>query len=103
MVFHNVREHVHACPFHFYYPPTGQSGDYFRWKKKHAVFVSLASLRGTSCRLAWSSARELLWETQSSWLLRRLSRLFCVMVVAAVAAAVAASTNYCSSRSSHHF
>ena len=31
------------------------------------------------------------------------SQLFCVMFVAAVAAAVAASVNHCSSRSSHSF
>ena len=40
------KEHAGSCCFHFYYPPTGQSGDYCRWKRiAFSFYFTRASFR----------------------------------------------------------
>ena len=47
------KQHAGACCFHFYYPPTGQSGDYCRWKHiALSFYFTRASFQyGTLARL----------------------------------------------------
>ena len=53
------KEHAGACCFHFYYPPTGQSGGYCRWKHiafsfyfTRASFQYITLARLEQCRTA---------------------------------------------------
>ena len=53
------KQHAGACCFHFYYPPTGQSGDYCRWKHialsfsfTRASFQYITLARLDQCRTA---------------------------------------------------
>jgi hypothetical protein len=85
--FHNAREHVNACCFHFYYPPTGQSGDYFRWK----------NIGGSFCFICASSQWIMLARLQQC----SRAAMGNTFLLAAAAIVMAALCDGCSSCSSH--
>ena len=77
------KEHAGACCVHFYYPPTGQSGDYCRWKHialsfyfTRASFQYITLARLEQCRTAamgnmspvaaTKAVRAVLWHVCSS-------------------------------------
>ena len=81
------KQHAGACCFHFYYPPTGQSGDYCRWKHiAFSFYFTRASFQyGTLARLEQC----------------RTAAMGNMSPVAATTTVTAALWHVCGSRSSH--